>query len=111
MEIMNINEFTRHIERVHEAYRCNDAICDLLKCDIIEYGDDLMASIIELLEAHFNDQSEWISYWMWELNFGEKYEEGTVISNGENIPLKSIEDLYKLLVDNIKAGDNNAPMC
>jgi hypothetical protein len=96
---MNYEEFEKHILHVKDAYMkevvlseifCNDGIVDLC--------DDLIDSIIDLLEKYFNDNSEWISYWMWELNFGEEYEPGMVLFPEGEVKLESIRDLYDLLM-------------
>ena len=60
-------------------------------------------TVIDLLEFIFNDENQWISYWVGELSFGKDYEDGYVKDeHGEVIPLKTTEDLYDLLVKNMK---------
>lgn len=54
---------------------------------------------IDILRAVMNDDDDWISYWMYELNYGRDWEPYKVTDkNGEDIPLKSMEDLWELLV-------------
>lgn len=62
----------------------------------------LEANLLTTLEALFDDQdSGWIGYWIYDLDFGAKYSEGTVKDkDGNNIPLETVEDLWNLLVDN-----------
>ena len=65
------------------------------------YYDSVAADeCYKFLSQHFNDQSDWIGYWIYDLNFGKKFKKGMVKSEGNNISLKTITDLYKLLVDN-----------
>lgn len=53
---------------------------------------------IELLEELCDDTTDhWITYWLYELDRGFKYQEGDVTIGDVNIPLETIEDLYKLL--------------
>lgn len=60
-------------------------------------------TVIDLLEFIFNDKNQWISYWVWELEFGKRYEDVDVEgSDGCIILLKTTEDLYDLLVRNMK---------
>lgn len=99
---MNLVDFTKHIERVQKAVTDSYSLSDLLKTDVIEFSDDLVDSITDLLVIHFNDKSEWISYWMWELDFGVNYTDGSVTFDDVPVPLKTIEDLYKVLIDNMK---------
>lgn len=59
--------------------------------------------VIDLLEFIFNDKNQWIQYWTLELDFGERYEDGDVKgSDGCIIPLKTVDDLYNLLIENMK---------
>jgi hypothetical protein len=46
-----------------------------------------------------NTDSDWISYWIYELDYGKKAKARTVTGkNGRNIPIKTIDDLYNILV-------------
>lgn len=68
--------------------------------------DNAMEWILVLLEDIFKDESHWVRYWMYDLDFGRRYEPGTVISSdGKNIELYSVTDLWNLLMENL--NDNN----
>ena len=69
----------------------------------------LVATSINLLAELVNDKNEWIEYWFFELEFGKKSSYLTVEDgNGNNIPLTTIEDLWKIIVDdNTEAGETN----
>ena len=44
------------------------------------------------------DKNDWIEYFCLDLSFGDKWKEGMVLDeNGNNIKLKTFEDLYDLL--------------
>ena len=76
---------------------------DKYKCDGNIYPPVCTETVIDLLEFIFNDKNQWISYWIFELDFGKDYEDGYVKDeHGEVIPLKTTEDLYDLLVRNMK---------
>ena len=76
---------------------------DKYKTDGNIYPPMCTETVIDLLEFIFNDKGEWIQYWVWELAFGEDYEDGDVTDvNGDVIPLRTSEDLYNLLVRNMK---------
>lgn len=79
--------------------KMNDVFDEFSKdVQIIETG--LEDTLIEVLQLHFEDSSDLIGYWCWELWFGEKYTDGCVIDeNGNNVKLKTAEDLYKVLTD------------
>lgn len=65
----------------------------------------LVETSINLLAELVNDKDEWISYWFFELDCGKLSDDLTVEDeNGNNIPLKTIEDLWNIINDNNK-GD------
>jgi len=51
----------------------------------------------DILKEAMNDKSDWIGYWMFELNEGKDYKKGSVVVDGKNVPLKTIRDLYNIL--------------
>ena len=54
-------------------------------------------SLMILAEA-VDDNTEWISYWFWELEKGKKAKNGTVKdSDGREIPIKTISNLYDII--------------
>ena len=63
------------------------------------FDDTEMYSLLtKMLKEATNDKYDYISYWMWELDFGDSWEPGTLLdTNNEEIPLKTVEDLWKFL--------------
>ena len=63
----------------------------------------------ELLEKLCAAKSGWIDYYLYELHGGQNYDDGFVLDNeGNNIPLKTITDLWNLLNDKrFKYGNCN----
>lgn len=62
--------------------------------------------IIFLLEHIFCDKSHWISYFIYDLDCGKGWKPGTIIDSfGNDIKLKTVQDLWKLLQENM--NDNN----
>lgn len=63
-------------------------------------------TVIHLLELLTHDDEEWISYFIYELDFGKDYKEGTIYQKNEktgekvNIKLSTVEDLYNYLEAN-----------
>lgn len=72
------------------------------------YSTGLKDKIVNLLETIFDDnKTNWISYWIWELDFGEKYKEGDVTEkDGIVIPLKTAEELYDFLIKNMEKNND-----
>ncbi len=55
--------------------------------------------IVNLIAKILDDKNEWISYWVYKLDCGKKYEDGTITDkDGGIIKLKTIEDLWNLLI-------------
>lgn len=65
-------------------------------CSLIDY-------VIYLLEDSFKDhENGWISYWIYELNYGKVWKPGVVIWDNKDVKLQSKEDLYAFLQENFK---------
>lgn len=58
--------------------------------------------MIDILEDVFDDKNEWISYFIYELDFGKKWRNGTITFNGEDIPMSTARGLYDVLVKNME---------
>ena len=61
-------------------------------------------ALIRELEKEFEDEDSWISYFVYELEFGTKEYAGNCgnMQDGRHICLETPEDLYDFLVDNIR---------
>ena len=86
-----INAVKNHSEYIWNLYK--DYGIDFVNSPVMEIENEITKD----LKAQFDDKCDWISYWMWELNFGENWKPGTVTENGNDIPLKTIDDLWNLL--------------
>lgn len=60
--------------------------------------------VLRLLHIIFGDadKDEWISYFVFELNFGKNWKPGMVTENKKDIDLSTIEKLYDFLINNQK---------
>ena len=74
-----------------------------------EFGDAIFypysnyeAQMIKVLEDIFSDTGEWISYYIYELDFGRQWKTGCITEDGKDIPLSTPEELYDMLSDNLK---------
>ena len=57
-------------------------------------------ALIKILKMEMNDKSNWVEYFMYDLNFGEENYRLKVYDNKkEEIPLTTTEDLYNLLTE------------
>ena len=74
--------------------------------NITELTDAYSTIIINLLEGLFNDKSTWISYYVYELNWGKDYKDGSIIDKEKGIiKLANASDLYDILIDNYSKAD------
>lgn len=69
--------------------------------------DGYITIIIGLLIKATNDKDGWIEYWMYELDWGKKATPASIKIGKKNIPIKTKEDLYKLLVSCEKGRKKN----
>lgn len=69
------------------------------------------SKMVELLEAIMIDaKCQWISYFIYELDFGKNYVDGCVSykkDNGGSIDISTPEKLYDFLIKNIEESNNN----
>lgn len=110
--IMSKESFCKVMDNYKSMFSFTDEMNELFdkyKADGNIYPPLCTETVIDLLEFIFNDKNQWINYWIFELDFGKNYEDGDAKdADGSNIPLKTVEDLYDLLVRNMKEnGEHN----
>ena len=59
-------------------------------------------SLFTLLKTLFEDNDEWISWWIYEKDFGSKKEMKAYYKNDKEIKLDTPEQLYDFLIKNRK---------
>lgn len=102
-EIITRDFFTEIIEEIQRTYEYQEGLNKYFEKHDVDgylYQPDCMCAAMKLLHYIFGEKdiNEWISYFCFELNFGKKYKEGSVLDeNGKTIPLATIDDLYDLL--------------
>lgn len=55
----------------------------------------------EMLTEVFADKSDWIGYYVYELDWGKGYKPGCIKSNGKNVKLKTLDDLWSILHEKV----------
>lgn len=63
------------------------------------------SQMIDVLQDIFNDEGEWISWYIYEADFGENFDCAYESDGTTRVPLKTPEDLYNFLVKNME--ENN----
>ena len=62
-------------------------------------NSELFNALNKILKESMKDKYDWIDYFMYELDFGEKYRNGMVkVSDGSIIDLSNAEKLYEFLI-------------
>lgn len=109
--LLSKEEFTKIIESYKKSFDFTDELnklFDRYDCDGEIYPPIGSEDVVTLLEFIFDDRDEWISYWIFELDFGKEYEDGYIKDrDGKHIPLKTSDNLYDLLVDNYRSRHPN----
>ena len=104
--IMSKESFCRVMDNYKSMWNFTDDMNEVFKkynCDGEVFPPMCTETVIDLLEFIFNDKNQWISYWIFELEFGKQYEDECIkYEDGEVIPLKTAEDLYDLLIRNME---------
>lgn len=104
---ITFEEFKNYIEEIKTVYDFKEQLFDV--CSTFNECSEnrayfemptLIDTSIKLLAKLANDKNEWLEYWFFELECGKKSSYLTVEDgNGNNIPLTTIEDLWKIIVD------------
>ena len=112
MAILNKKEFCEILNNIKKSEECMDSLNTIFK----EYNKDIRifdllygySDLIKVLRVMFNDEiSECIDYWIYDLNFGDKYKDGCITeADGTNIRLKTAEDLYDYLIKEMNKNEN-----
>lgn len=96
--------FIKTLDAIKEYHTKIDNINNVLKdnCeDAILYPPSLESTLINVLEDAFNDETDIIGYFIYELEFGEKWHAGCVTENNKDIKMQTPEELYDYLIGNI----------
>ncbi len=108
MSRISKEEFIRIIKRLEETEKTKNEIDKIIKestdCIISDFtnASSLMIChediVISLLETMFDDKDT-ISWWIYDLEYGKKYEDGCITEkDGTIIDLSTTEKLYDFLI-------------
>ena len=99
---ITFNTFERCIERIKQYFEFSDSLY-ALGIDTAEMPlDRVYVDLIDLLETAMGDtRNHWISFFIYNMDFGSRADEMTVMDNGKKISLSSTHELWDLLVHEI----------
>ena len=92
--------FIKYIDKLKELRSAEDALNSAGKLlDFSISFAEYEQLIVDVLEDAFDDQGfNWISYFIYELNFGSEWCQGCIEMNGEDVFLSNASELYDVLV-------------
>lgn len=103
--IIDFEEFSKRIDHIKSLlelqFSIDNAIHDYRKN--ISYDGEiclptLEQDVIDLLSIIMDDENGWIPYYVYDLDFGRLYQDGTIINpDGTDVKLKTTQDLWNLL--------------
>lgn len=110
MAAMSYELFKGYVDKIEKVWRSIDNINRVLS----ENTEDSFLlpftcqdEAAELLEYIMGDKDGWISYYCFEKNFGRE-DLGPVTVDGEEYPLRTVKDLYRLLTRSDSLKEDNA---
>ena len=101
---MNKELFVNTINKMEELYEEQELFSNVLKKIDNDFGGCLIHNktitlLEDLLNKFVNDKYDYISYYLWELDFGKEYKDGVITeADGSIIKLSNPEELYDLIM-------------
>ena len=99
---ITFNTFERCIERIKQYFEFSDSLY-ALGIDTAEMPlDRVYVDLVDLLETVMGDtRNHWISFFIYNMDFGSRADEMTVMDKGKKISLSNTRELWDLLVHEI----------
>lgn len=99
---ITFDTFKRCIKRIQQGVEFFDSLYALGIDAAGVPSDRICDELINLLEITMSDTRNcWISFFIYNMKFGCRADEVTVMDNGKEISLSSIEELWELLIHEI----------
>ena len=99
---ITFNTFERCIERIKQYFEFSDSLY-ALGIDTAEMPlDRIYVDLVDLLETAMGDtRNHWISFFIYNMDFGNRADEVTVMDSGKKISLSNTHELWDLLIHEI----------
>ena len=99
---ITFDTFERCIERIKQYFEFSDSLY-ALGIDTAELPlDRVYVDLVDLLETVMGDtRNHWISFFIYNMDFGSRADEMTVMDKGKKISLSNTRELWDLLVHEI----------
>lgn len=103
--IISYEEFERYIDSIQMVLDVENSLMAISsdvrtksKSEFTLYYPSLISEVIELLGKEVDDKDDWISYFIFELDFGKQNDVLQVKGcDGNEIPLKTTKDLWSII--------------
>lgn len=91
--------FVKALKTIESMNLKYEKVVEALDIDgVFTFGMDTIDIVIELLSALVGDTEEWVSWWVWDTNFGKSEDLITVIERyGKKVEIKTAENLFDFL--------------
>ena len=98
---VDFEEFSEIIDGIKNEIEFQEGIEELVRGVHGEYYRETSCVYytISLLNKIFRDDDDYplIDYWIYDLDFGKRWKEGSVTHNGSDVKLETVSDLYDAL--------------
>ncbi len=100
-EILPYSLFVEYVDKLKmydDMDKCFKKQLDRLKSDFWSISFfDFAYDIVKLVGQCLRDRNEWFSYWVYELEFGER--DASMTIEGKYVPHRTVEEIYTMLVN------------
>ena len=108
--LINKRDFIEIINRLQNYDQLQNEINDLFKGLLDNREQDFCNAgsicighesvVVKLLEKMF--ETDLISWWIYELDYGKKYKKGDLVYDNKNIDVSTVDKLYDVLIEDLK---------
>lgn len=96
--MLSYTEFEHYMNIIKKQYDWIENVCNVLNVAVNEMFTGISMSI-ELLERCMNNANDWIGWYIFETEWGEKEDMLDVTIDGEIFKVKTIKDLYDVIME------------
>lgn len=91
--IHNLQKFFKEQEKLKEVMK----VISPTSTGVVEFGSEFIDAYINLLEKSFDDNFQWISWFIFENDFGRKGMEAKGSSDKKLTKIKTVRQLYNIM--------------
>ena len=101
--------FIKTIDGIERQFERDNDFSEALSKAFLNYPSKydysgVLISLENILIEEFEDKEGWISYFIYELNFGKDWTENSIEDNGKSVKMTNAGELYDYLLVNMEKG-------